>query len=57
MDLLDPARLDESVAECTDFYHYLDELFAKISERSELVESPFDRKAAADTLKIYLGAA
>ena len=57
VDLLDPARLDESVAECTDFYHYLDELFAKISTRSELADSPFDRKAAADTLKIYLGAA
>lgn len=56
-DLLDPARLDAAITECQSLYEYLRDLFSQISKRAELVGVPFDKKSAADTLKIYLGAA
>jgi hypothetical protein len=55
-DLLDPARLDMAAAECEVFYGFLTELFELISKRQELLGVPFDRPAAARTLKLYLGA-
>ncbi|MFW5875844.1 MAG: hypothetical protein ACOCXM_03845 [Myxococcota bacterium] len=53
-DVLDPRRLGDVVDECRSFYAYLEELFAKVSDRSELSGRPFDRKAAAETLRLYL---
>jgi hypothetical protein len=55
-DLLDPGRLDTAAAECEVFYGFLTELFDDISRREELVGATFDRRAAAHTLRLYLGA-
>ena len=54
-DLLDPARLSRAVDEASRFYEFLTELFEGISQREELQDIPFDRKAAALALKLYLG--
>ena len=57
VDLLDPSRLDEAVRECRALMEFLDGLFTKVSQRAEVAGRPFDRRDAAETLKIYLGAA
>jgi hypothetical protein len=54
-DLLDPARLDKAIEEAEAFHAFLNELFDQISRREELADLPFDRKAAATALKLYLG--
>jgi hypothetical protein len=54
VDVLDARRLREVADECQTFYAYLEELFAKVGARSELVGHPFDKKAAAETLRLYL---
>jgi hypothetical protein len=56
-DLLAPERLRNAIDECTGFYEYLEGLFTQISRRSELEGRTFDKREAAETLKIYLGAA
>jgi hypothetical protein len=53
-DLLDPARLEVAVVEAGQFHEYLTQLFDAIGRRDELAESPFDRRAAAEALKLYL---
>jgi len=57
VDLLDPDRLQVVVTECEAFYAHLDALFAQVSRRKELAGHPFDKKEAAETLRLYLGAA
>lgn len=57
VDLLEPSRLRSAVDECAAFFVFLDGLFAQINRRNELQGLPFDKKRAAETLKIYLGAA
>lgn len=54
-DLVDPARLEKATDECARFYEFLIELFDKISRRDVLAGVPFDRRAAAGTLALYLG--
>jgi hypothetical protein len=54
-DLLDPARLDAAIEEAEAFQAFLNELFEQVSRREELVDVPFDRKGAAQALKLYLG--
>jgi hypothetical protein len=54
-DLLDPARLDLAIDEAEAFQEFLSGLFEQISRREELADLPFDRKAAAQALKLYLG--
>lgn len=54
-DLLDPPRLDAALVEAEAFLAFLDGLFAQIGARAELAEVPFDRRAAAMALKLYLG--
>jgi hypothetical protein len=54
-DLLDPARLARAVDEAARFYEFLTELFERIGQREELRDIPFDRKAAASALRLYLG--
>jgi hypothetical protein len=54
-DLLDPTRLERAVSEAEQFYSFLTELFEHIGLRDELREVPFDRRAAAESLKLYLG--
>ncbi len=57
VDLLDPDRFAAAVSECEQLFRFLDDLFVQVSRRQELRDRPFDKKAAADTLRIYLGAA
>lgn len=54
-DLLDPERLERAVAEAEQFHAFLSELFEQIGQRDELRGVPFDRRAAAEALKLYLG--
>ena len=55
-DLLEPARLRRAIVEADQFQEFLVELFEQIGKRDELVSVPFDRRAAAEALKLYLGA-
>jgi len=54
-DLLEPARLQQATAESEQFYEFLTALFDQIGRRVELASMPFDRRAAASSLKLYLG--
>jgi hypothetical protein len=54
-DLLDPTRLEAAVEEAERFRAFLNELFEAIGRRDELASIPFDRRAAAEALKLYLG--
>lgn len=54
-DLVDPARLEAAIDECMAFHGFLSKLFEDISKRDELEGVPFDRRAAAGALKLYLG--
>jgi len=54
-DLLDAERLELVVGESDQFYEFLRELFENIGRRDELAGRPFDRRAAAESLKLYLG--
>jgi hypothetical protein len=54
-DLVDPARLEDAIDECVAFHGFLTRLFDDISKRDELSGVPFDRRAAASALKLYLG--
>ncbi|MEO7095190.1 MAG: hypothetical protein ABI175_18160 [Polyangiales bacterium] len=55
-DLLDPTRLAVAKDECEAFYRFLIEVFESISRRDELAGTPFDKRAAADSLRMYLSA-
>jgi hypothetical protein len=54
-DLVDPARLERAIDECMAFHGYLQQLFDDISRRDVLESVPFDRRAAAAALRLYLG--
>lgn len=54
-DLLDPERLERAVGEAERFYQFLSELFEQIGQRDELKGVAFDRRQAAEALKLYLG--
>jgi hypothetical protein len=54
-DLLDPVRLERAVSEAEKFFAFLSDLFESISNREELRGVPFDRRGAAEALKLYLG--
>jgi hypothetical protein len=54
-DLLDPERLERAVGESDQFHSFLSQLFEQIGQRDELQGVPFDRRAAAEALKLYLG--
>jgi hypothetical protein len=54
-DLLDPARLEVAIDEAEQFHGFLTDLFEAIGRREELAATPFDRRAAAESLKLYLG--
>jgi hypothetical protein len=53
-DLLETSRLHQAIAECEVFYEFLTALFDQIGRRVELATIPFDRRAAAEALKLYL---
>jgi hypothetical protein len=54
-DLVDPIRLQKATLECGQFHGFLTDLFDNISKRDVLVGVPFNRRAAASTLRLYLG--
>jgi hypothetical protein len=54
-DLLDPAGLQVAVDEAEQFHGFLTDLFDAIGRREELADALFDRRAAAEALKLYLG--
>jgi hypothetical protein len=54
-DLLDPVRLQICVDEAERFFVFLTDLFDAIGRREELAGMVFDRRAAAGSLKLYLG--
>jgi hypothetical protein len=54
-DLLEPTRLQQATHESEQFYEFLTALFDQIGMRVELATVPFDRRAAASSLKLYLG--
>lgn len=54
-DLVDPARLENAIDECVAFHSFLMQLFDDISKRDVLDGIPFDRRAAAGALRLYLG--
>jgi hypothetical protein len=54
-DLLEPSGLHRAVAESEQFFEFLSTLFDQIGHRVELAGIPFDRRAAAASLKLYLG--
>ncbi len=53
-DLVDPSRLEAAIDECVAFHTFLLQLFDDISRRDVLVGVPFDRRAAAGALKLYI---
>lgn len=55
IDLLDPDRLARAVGEAEQFRVFLEKLFDGISQRDELRGIAFDRRAAAESLRLYLG--
>jgi hypothetical protein len=55
IDLLDASRLQSAIDEAERFHKYLVDLFDGIGRREELVGVVFDRRAAAESLKLYLG--
>lgn len=54
-DLLDPRRLAAAVEEADAFHEFLVDLFERISLRDELAGVAFDRREAAQALRLYLG--
>lgn len=54
-DLVDPARIEAAIDECVAFHGFLKQLFDDIGKRDELAGVPFDRRAAAGALRLYLG--
>jgi hypothetical protein len=54
-DLFDAARLRQAIEECEKFYEFLMALFGQMSNRTELGHVPFDRRGAAEALRLYLG--
>jgi len=54
-DLLETNRLANATKECEAFYAFLMDLFESIGKREELAGTPFDRRAAAEALRLYLG--
>lgn len=55
VDLVEGARIRNAIDEGAAFSEFLGELFDNVSARAELAGEPFDRQAAAEMLKIYLG--
>jgi hypothetical protein len=54
-DLLDPVRIKQAIVESNAFHAFLVELFDAISKRDELLGLSFDRRQAAESLRLYLG--
>lgn len=57
VDLVEGAKIRAAIEEGEAFLKFLGELFERVSQRAELADVPFDKAAAAEMLKIYLGRA
>lgn len=55
VDWLEPAKLEEALVESEAFFEFLIHLFEQISKRDELIGIDFDKRRAAEALKMYLG--
>ncbi len=55
VDYVEPARLAATVTECEAFGGYLQETVEALGQRDELSGHPFDKHAAAESLRMYLG--
>lgn len=53
-DVLEVQRVEHVVAACRDFQTFLATTFDAVSDRQELRDKPFNRKEAAETLKLFL---
>jgi len=56
-DLVDPGRLEQAITEATQFQGFLNDLVTQIGKRDELAGTTFDKRAAAESLRLYLGGA
>ncbi len=54
-DIVEPSRLQPALVESEQFFEFLSTLHDQIGKRVELASTPFDRRAAATSLKLYLG--
>jgi hypothetical protein len=54
-DLYDATKLGQAMMECERFHEFLTDLFTQLGNRQELTDAPFDRRSAAEALKLYLG--
>jgi hypothetical protein len=54
-DLYDATRLGHAMVECERFHEFLMTLFTQLGNREELAGAPFDRRGAAEALRLYLG--
>jgi hypothetical protein len=54
-DLYEATRLGHAMVECERFQEFLTNLFNQLGNREELAQSPFDRRSAAEALRLYLG--
>jgi hypothetical protein len=54
-DSISSSALTYAIEECGAFHGYLIQLFEEISKRDVLIKVPFDRRAAAAALRLYLG--
>jgi hypothetical protein len=55
VDLYETTRMRAAIEESENFYSFLGELFEQVSQRAELRDRPFDKTAAKEMLRIYLG--
>ncbi len=53
-DVLEVQRISNVIQACEHFMNFLDETFDAVNRREELQNMPFDRKEAAQTLKLFL---
>ncbi len=56
IEILSASQMQVAVNECKSLQEFLDHLFSQISKRKELTDTPFDKKSAAEALKLYLQA-
>lgn len=56
VEILTASQMESAISECKSLQEFLDHLFGQVSKRKELEDTPFDKKSAAEALKLYLQA-
>ncbi len=54
-DVLEVQRFTHVVESCKDFQQFLEQTIKAVNQREELKDTPFDKKEAVRTLKLFLG--